>query len=126
MSEFVLVNRELLERVCIPVCRESYPAIDELRAVLAQEAGTDEVVGHLCVTYGHEDDPYYIHGSSRVKSGPETQVIPLYASPPATAAVVLPDRISPIAGLETINIFTTFETARGWNACLDKVKELNQ
>jgi len=36
MSEFVMVKRELLERI---LCCISYEEADELRAVLAQEAG---------------------------------------------------------------------------------------
>lgn len=47
---------------------------------------------------------------------------PLYASPPAPVSVVLPERrVQP-------NGFTGkgWAELRGWNACLDKVKELNQ
>lgn len=48
-----------------------------------------------------------------------------YTSPPAPVAVVLPERRKPVC-TGSIKDFTTFEEARGWNACLDKVKELNQ
>ena len=39
--------------------------------------------------------------------------------------VVLPERSEPVV-TGSISDFAKFEEARGWNACLDKVKELNQ
>jgi hypothetical protein len=41
------------------------------------------------------------------------------------AGMVLPDRREPVV-TGAISDFTKFEEARGWNACLDKVKEMNQ
>jgi hypothetical protein len=43
---------------------------------------------------------------------------------PAPVAVVLPERRKPMC-TGAISDFTTFEEARGWNACLDELKRLN-
>jgi hypothetical protein len=60
--------------------------------------------------------------------------VALYAEPQAPLSpdhsggageVVLPERRKPMC-TGAISDFTTFEEARGWNACLDKIKELNQ
>lgn len=49
----------------------------------------------------------------------------LYTSPPAPVAVVLPPRKSEHYSEEDCDDEYP-EHAKGWNACLDKVKELNQ
>jgi hypothetical protein len=47
--------------------------------------------------------------------------IPLYTSPPAPVAVVLPERREPTQESPYLT-----DADHEWNACLDKVKELNQ
>lgn len=49
----------------------------------------------------------------------------LKASPPAPVAVVLPERMT-FNGDEPEPKSISYDVAAGWNACLDKVKELNQ
>jgi len=109
--------------------------IDELRAVLAQEAGhVEEPIGmaepmawlykntnmgnelslqkldHFYRPYTPKEEHDYVKG------------IALYTSPPAPAAVVLPER-KPVQ----IGLLSESNTHnQGWNDCLDKVKELNQ
>jgi hypothetical protein len=51
-------------------------------------------------------------------------VEPLYTSPLAPVAVVLPERLKLVAPKDAAG--KSFDWYRGWNACLDKVKELNQ
>lgn len=50
--------------------------------------------------------------------------LPLYASPPAPVAVVLPERQSRKESFECGGIAQE-QFSMGWNACLDKVKQLN-
>lgn len=54
-----------------------------------------------------------------------TKEQPLYTSPPAPVAVVLPERLKLTAQKDLADP-VTFDWQRGWNACLDKVKVLNQ
>lgn len=49
-----------------------------------------------------------------------------YASPPAPVAVVLPERKNSNDIWPSPNLTTAEHIADTWNACLDKVKELNQ
>jgi hypothetical protein len=107
---------------------------DELRAVLAQEAGKCEPVAELLVEF-FEHGPMaainwftpsaFEHGATKV-----------YTSPPAPVSVVLPPR-KPMPDQATFVGGNTyfckmFDEARGYNqalddvqACLGKVKELN-
>jgi len=147
MSEYVLVKRELLERLvnadysygALGTPNYGYPALDELRAVLAHEAGP--VVERQPVArptglsqgwnltrsrdgfvIGHQSKaPDAIAIERAVRDG-YVWVPFLISVPPAPVAVVMPERrVQP-------NGFTGkgWAELRGWNACLDKVKELNQ
>lgn len=60
----------------------------------------------------------------------EARIAELESRPPAPVAVVLPERM-PIPDQATFNggnayYAKFFDEARSWNACLEKVKELNQ
>jgi len=153
MSAFVMVKRELLERVCIPVCRESYPAIEELRAVLAQEAGPvvelQEPVAWASISGdGKVRDLTRRWDIAKHWLGP---VEPLYTSTPAPVAVVLPKDVIRDAeryrflrddaansvrdfcivkkfwgGTFSDQILVLGDADSEIDACLDKVKELNQ
>jgi hypothetical protein len=109
MSEYVTVKRELLARLTELMAKAyiNEPAMNELRAVLAQEADEDcencDGTGGVKVSGGSDSCPV-CKGSG--VSAP--------SSPPAPVSAVLPEREwgSPYAD--------------GWNACLDKFKELNQ
>ena len=148
MSEFVMVKRELLERVAsdkigMSAKKDREAAAFELRAVLAQEAGKCErqpepiyQVRYLGDGGGGwfdvEKDEFNLD-----KHHKNYHTRTMYASPPAPVAVVLPVR-KPIPDQATFvggNSYfcKMFDEARGYNqalddvqACLDKVKELNQ
>ncbi len=141
MSEFVLLKRELLEellgsaqaeaaerRAALGDFRPQVQAeldrvVAETRAVLAQEAGP--VVERQPVAIVDEsDDGLFIEFIYGENGNPLQRGDMLYTSPPAPVSVALPGRreqsthftFSPELNAEI----------KGWNACLDKVKELNQ
>jgi hypothetical protein len=135
MSEFVMVRRELLQNAANAVeylalraddiGESNAPIADELRAVLAQEAGhVEEPLGMVEPTAWLLDGS--VGGSSldfQITDLLETQnrhggcLVPLFRVPPAPVAVVL-------AEYKVEDRDDNFP--EGWNACLDKVKELNQ
>lgn len=147
MSGFVMVKRDQIQRWLDEMGPEKYetaPSLtsrrEELRAVLAQEAGhVDEPLGMVeAVAW---IDPYSIKqhsdnakqwvriSASLAENRANGYTQPLYTSPPAPVSVVLPEQKPRITGYWfdldlNDKIDDTF--AKGWNACLDKVKELNQ
>jgi len=128
MSEFVLVKRELLERICIPVCRESYPAIEELRAVLAQEAGpVVERQEPMPITEGMERlmEAYRL-GEFRLEGGsPTVEAMSCKSFDENADAVRDHDFDSYAAGYQAA-MYEEGSSLLGHITCLDKVKELNQ
>lgn len=145
MSEYVLVKRELLERIlCYGWLLEggTQNGIDlrlldreELRAVLAQEAGKCEPVYQV---RSHGSDCWEdIEGESleMCRCQPEEyEIRTLYTSPPAPVSVLLPSS-SELRALVTeaardsdliagANYYTAAELAA--NYMLSKIKELNQ
>lgn len=67
----------------------------------------------------YQEDVYYF----------AMEIEPLYAEPPAPVSVVLPEPKPRIAGYWhdlDLNDKIDDSFAKGWNACLDKFKELNQ
>lgn len=146
MSEFVMVRRELLEN-CANYMEGSASGMvqfwhDELRAVLAQEAGhVEEPLGMVePFMYGIEQPDGKPHYSELCVSGEASdlesevesmndgedlgyRVVALYTSPPAPVSVVLPERCELPDG-ETTAVERAY--SRGCNDTIDKVKELNQ
>ena len=139
MSEFVLVKRELLDHWAERFSKaQIFKESSEARAVLAQEAGPvveqQEPVAYLVTdVYGQK---------KALRSGAEgierhrnagSSLVPLFASPPAPVAVVLTTRDVMMA-MESANATDFIRGTFNWcahmakelNACLDKVKELNQ
>ncbi len=108
---------------------------DKLRAVLAQEAGHEQQEPFAysfrfagCVTSSgpenwrneidREKPAQFLFDDGRVKD-----FKPLYTSPPAPVSVLLPPYMP--GDTEDSYVLTDCRN-EGWNACLDKVKELNQ
>jgi hypothetical protein len=104
------------------------------RAVLAQEAGKCEPVAwangeqlKLCAASPREVQPNnpMLHNLPRNIAGSALPTeycnTPLFAAPPAPVSVVLPAPKVP-----DDDGFDPDQYSYGWNACLDKVKELNQ
>jgi len=164
MNVKIEISRELLQRYVSSVEAHNYgfDGDDEVRAVLdAQAVERQEPVAWItkCKLSGliEQAEP------NEKASNPEhwTDAFPVYTSPPAPVAVVLPQRdhvhewdindhgaatVCSICGIKssdeaqskpTISLpdpmkhRTDFPAAyrryaKGWNACLDKVKELNQ
>jgi hypothetical protein len=126
MSEFVMVKRELAERLDSTHSYVRNAARDELRAVLAQEAGKGDVFAWAVEISGTEkifsskkSAENARHRYEKVFDAEYMEPFPIFrhpAEPPAPVAVVLPERreFSPQSDAEW-----------GWNACLDKVKEMN-
>ena len=124
MGQAIEISRELAERIlgCI-----SYEEADELRAILAAP-----VVERKPLAYSYKEYVWatglgaYVWRDKLETERPNTEdseikdLVPLYTSQPAPVAVVLPERINK----NFYGEYSPHDT--GWNACLDKVKELNQ
>ena len=152
MSEFVMVRRELLERwvkntdffedlkgVSMhdinEATKEDEKITEELRAVLAQEAGHVEAAksdrpsgsGCCCPPKGYRG--IWAAAMCPVHHGLRAMVDRNKVSPPAPVSVVLPERemyCQYLRGVIPDNRLEVEAYKDGWNACLDKVKEVNQ
>ena len=126
MSEFVMVRRELREVLADTNCPydQLMAAKERARAVLAQEAGRGEPVAWSYKEYVWATGlGAYVWRDKIEAECPSTDeseikdLAPLFTSPPAPK---LPERHGKQSNLKDT------QYAMGWNACLDKVKELNQ
>lgn len=142
MSEYVVVKRELLERMVRieeafsaestsiakinAACAEDEAILKELRAILAQEAGKVEPVATILCP-----DPYDERQGAWMSSQDlrKLEALPvgtkLYTAP---VAVVLPDRKTELDQPQRLDSTFNYLDGQidGWNACLDKVKEMNR
>ncbi|MNP05137.1 hypothetical protein D3C76_970820 [compost metagenome] len=131
------VPRELLEVIANSSERtiaEINVAIQQAREILAAPVVERQPAAWTCRALKGKDGE---HGSySRIASskdemlnfcthydgiGAVVTVTPLYTSPPAPVAVALPERREPTQENPYLS-----DADLEWNACLDKVKELNQ
>lgn len=131
MTNKIEISRELLDRMINALDDEGWHMLaDEVHEILAAPAvERQEPVGFRYRANGDwelmEESPFADGRISHKEGGEELQ--PLYTSPPAPVAVVLPEREhvhsktlpfrNPAIGDGYIS---------GWNACLDKVKDMNQ
>lgn len=125
----VTISRDLAERLATPRNTSegwiiAADAVIELRALLADPVVEhQEPVAQVVSKYGDPES----FGEREVVVLVDLSKIPydtkLYTSPTAPVAVVLPERMEVPRG--DLQPFERVE-AKAWNACLDKVKELNQ
>lgn len=130
MTNDIKIPRELAERLLNPT--SLYEAEDELRALLAAPVVESQPVlwfkhlkGSECKSDGRTYDVMFC---------PMDGYQPLYASPPAPVAVVLPIKsdfyleVFKLYGFgpDKLCMLTGEDLKRLWLACIDKVKELNQ
>jgi hypothetical protein len=117
------VPRELLEVIANSSERtmaEINAAIQQAREILAAPVVERQPVAWMYLERsedGYEYRPLFSQTKWLVLPDGFYEEIPLYTSPPAPVSVVLPKRIEPPSD---------YAYRKGWNACLDKVKELNQ
>lgn len=126
--ELVSVPRELLERHLLKFSMAGLmftkvegllKSFDDLNALLAAPVvERQEPVLFVAVESIEDLECVGMH-ATRVLN--DLQCVPLYTSPPAPVALVLPERREPTPE----NPYLT-DADHEWNACLDKVKELNQ
>ncbi len=135
MSEFVMVKRELLEYAIATVTASWGPGnlTDALRAVLAQEAGHVEEPHGMVEPVAYSYKEYvratvlgaYVWRDKIETERPNTEdseikdLVSLYTLVPVPA-LVLPEPHGKQSNLKDT------QYAMGWNACIDKVKELNK
>ncbi|KAB0509631.1 hypothetical protein [Pseudomonas moorei] len=92
---------------------EAFKAQQEIRALLAAPVVESQPDAYMTVHPNGMKGLFF--PSENIEPSPYDK--PLYVSPPAPVVVVLPERIEPPSD---------YAYRKGWNACLDKVKELNQ
>ena len=132
MSGKIEVSRDLLERALSTTTNDGYvtvlTAFEELRALLAapvverQESLNDWAIDH---TAGRPI--LVLKGCSVIEAEDAAYVIGLIRKDreqPATVSVVLPEWRK--ASYYAEGHYTTADLAAIWNACINKVKELNQ
>jgi hypothetical protein len=113
-----ITDQETMQAIRI----EALSALDELRALLAAPAvERQEPVRQVRYLGGYArwldvDAGTYDELKDDKRYEPRT----LYTSPPAPVAVVLPER------MEDYDVEKHPAYLHGWNACLDKVKEMNK
>lgn len=126
MTNKLEISRELAEQLALPVVdgEKLLPERFQARALLAsilanhseEPLGVVEPVEAMllsdCVEFNHK-----AYGAGYFS----TEVTMLYTSPPALVAVVLPERQE----VESGEAYLQEDWVSGWNACIDKVKELN-
>lgn len=95
---------------------------EELRAVLAQEAGKVEPVAQVVNHTSRDMCKVNIQNVKLLRAVPDGTL--LYTSPPVPAAVVLPNR-NEVHLKHPLRMDVT-ELVQVWNACIDLVEELNQ
>lgn len=146
MSEYVMVKRELLERIFSGLTEGTSSIRNgaELRAVLTQEAGKCGVCGQGAWAC-NEGGCHYLESGNGEPVAEVVMVDPfvlttgnlhllrkgdkLYTSPPARVSVVLPD---PLPRSDRyffdldLNDKLDDAEAKGFNRAIDKFKELNQ
>lgn len=119
--------REFAAPVVEPQCSEVNPQCSELLRTQAPVVERQEPVPYgWHVEWADSGDNYLFTKVEKrievLRLDSDVRVIPLFASPPAPVSVVLPERMQRTAGLTPL----VESHVDGWNACLDKVKELNQ
>lgn len=128
MSGKIEISRKLIERAACNLTSSSdaYKIQQELLEALAAPVVERQPVAYVLT---RDDEVCYEADDGIVISntpGDETNLYkwkPVYfdTSPPAPVAVLLPERFD-----ESQYRGTSLLAVRRWNACLDKVKELNQ
>lgn len=130
-NRFISVPRELLdaaaewlEHLSSP-CSAERTVAEDLRALLAKPAAQPQGEPVCEVKHGPFDDAGEPQWVRVITLGDyDLEHIPhgtkLYTSPPAQAAVVLPEH------RDTDLRSPSYGYARGWNACLDEVARLNK
>lgn len=121
----VTMSRELAERISARLERLN-AGFCELRALLAAPVVERQPYGYWICPKGNPNLGSFHH---EVLDTTEQycEVTPLFASPPAPVAVVLPDYRKPAFYFSRVgNCALAVDLADEWSACIDKVKELNQ
>jgi hypothetical protein len=140
MTNTLTISRELAERILANDPTAEHDAMLELRAILAAPSfeRQDEqqmacmpvercydVRAQMIIAFnesrkagGDLDDGLDAAYKAALRYSPN----PLLASPPAPVAVVLPEPQDEGGGQSDAD----YNSACGWNACLDKVKEMNR
>ncbi|UVE48867.1 hypothetical protein KS461_09875 [Pseudomonas chlororaphis] len=140
---------EIAAKLDVPTVEHIAKRLNDLLPGAGETQPQGEPVAYLCKAKGSKWLQYGSTVHDPWLPG-EVELTPLYASPPAPVArqkdsngpllkrngdqwvnvdpapvaVVLPERRKPKC-TGSISDFTTFEEARGWNACLDEVARLN-
>ena len=137
MSIKIEVSRELLERLTA-ICRDGYPALEELRALLAapvvkrQPVAWQDPTKEWSSITAKTKREWLKLGSRGHTEAANMYTIPLYASQPAPVSVRqihMADVVRAhmeIPGCPVMTSNQCHALAGKLNACLDKVKELNQ
>ena len=110
-----------IERLKSESFEELYNAVIDERDALAErlKGGQGEAVAWLNVATGNVTTcPVVVMDWDDEKE----RVQSLYTSRPAPVSVALPNQVEPWEGMNARDL----DSMKSWNACLDKVKELNQ
>jgi len=112
------------ERLKSESFEELYNAVIDERDALAERLKGAPV---LFVAVESIEDPECV-GMHATRKANDLQHVPLYASQPEPVSVVLPERkeYPDAPAQESYDDIHSCGEVYGWNACLDKVKELNQ
>jgi len=94
---------------------------EELRALLAAPVVERQPVAWEIRYKDGDDHQGFVQTEDQASyyRGMAYHVIPLFASRPGQVSVVMPEHLDFLAGEISLSY------TEGWNACLDKVKELN-
>lgn len=135
MTNDIKISRDLADRLYRNLAsgEEAYQAQQELRTLIAAPVveGQEPVAWRGCNADGEVvtdwiDGVPPEHMTDLCGNPSSFDKIELaYTTPPASVSVVLPERMSPRPEGDNTPP-STYNVNLGWNACLDKVKELNQ
>ena len=120
MTNTLTISPELAERLDSPHSSVRNAALESLRRIIAAPVVERQADAELLVEFFEHGPMATINWFT--PSSFESGATKVYIAPPSPVAVVLPDRMEYLEsdGDETI------ATKDAWNACLDKVKEMNQ